>query len=105
VLAQTGARRSPLIASVPTLAELGLDGCEAGVWIAVMAPAGTPPAAIARLEAELARIIRDPALKATLWDRQWIDPSGASAQETAAVIREETARWARAARTLDLSAQ
>ena len=105
VLAQTGPRRSPLIASVPTLAELGYDGCEAGVWIAVMAPAGTPPAAIARLGAELARIIRDPALKESLWDRQWIDPSGASAQETAAVIREETARWAGAARTLDLSAQ
>jgi tripartite-type tricarboxylate transporter receptor subunit TctC len=105
VLAQTGARRSPLIASIPTLAELGYAGCEAGVWIAVMAPAGTPPAAIARLDAELARIIRDPALKASLWDPQWIDPSGASAQETAAIIREETARWARAARTLDLTAQ
>ena len=103
VLAQTGARRSPLIASVPTLAELGFDGCEAGVWIAVMAPAGTPAAAIARLEAELARIIRDPALKASLWDLQWIDPSGASGHEAAAVIREETARWARAARTLNLT--
>jgi tripartite-type tricarboxylate transporter receptor subunit TctC len=99
VLAQTGPRRSPLIASVPTLAELGYDGCEAGVWIAVMAPAGTPAAAIARLNSELVKIIRDPALKASLWDRQWIDPVGASPSETSAVIREENARWSRAARS------
>ena len=104
VLAQTGARRSPLVAGVPTVAEAGYPGYEAGVWMAVMAPAATPPAAIARLHAELSRIIRDPALKASLWDRQWIDPVGATPQETAATIRDETARWARAARTLDLSA-
>jgi tripartite-type tricarboxylate transporter receptor subunit TctC len=68
-----------------------------------MAPAGTPAAAILRLNAELARIIRDPALKASLWDRQWIDPSGASPQETAAVIRDETAHWSHAARALSLA--
>ncbi|HUQ29742.1 MAG TPA: tripartite tricarboxylate transporter substrate binding protein [Usitatibacter sp.] len=99
ILAQTGARRSPLIAAVPTVAESGFAGYEAAVWMAVMAPAGTPPAAIARLHAELARIIRDPATKSALWDRQWIDPVGASPEETAAVIREETVRWTRAARS------
>ena len=104
VLAQTGARRSPVVPNAPTVAELGYAGYEASVWMAVMAPAATPAAAIARLHAELSRIIRDPALKASLWDRQWIDPVGASPQETAAAIRDETARWARAARTLNLSA-
>ena len=99
ILAQTGARRSPLIAAVPTVAELGYPGYAAGVWMAVMVPAGTPPAAIAHLHAELVKIIRDPAMKTSLWDRQWIDPVGASPQETAAVIREETVRWARAARS------
>jgi tripartite-type tricarboxylate transporter receptor subunit TctC len=99
VLAQTGARRSPLIPGVPTVAEQGYPGYEAGVWMAVMAPAGTPAAAIARLHSELVRIIRDPALKASLWDRQWIDPAGASPEETSAVIREENARWTRAARS------
>jgi len=104
VLAQTGARRSPLIPGVPTVAEQGYPGYEAGVWMAVMAPAATPPAAIARLHAELTRIIRDPALKASLWDRQWIDPVGATPQDTAAAIRAETARWARVAPALDLVA-
>jgi tripartite-type tricarboxylate transporter receptor subunit TctC len=105
VLAQTGARRSPLIPEVPTVSELGYPGYEATVWMAVMVHDSTPKAAIARLHAELAKIIRDPATKASLWDRQWIDPVGSSPQETAIVIRDETARWRNAARILGPSPQ
>jgi tripartite-type tricarboxylate transporter receptor subunit TctC len=105
VLAQTGARRSPLIPDVPTVSELGYPGYEAAVWMAVMVHDSTPRAAIARLHAELAKIIRDPATKASLWDRQWIDPVAASPQETAIVIRDETARWRNAARILGPSPQ
>ena len=97
VVAQTGARRSPLIPDVPTVAESGYAGFDSDVWIAIAAPAKTPPAAIARLHAELARIIRDPALKASLWDRQWIDPVGGTPAEAAEVIRREKAKWARIA--------
>ena len=95
VVAQTGARRSPLVPDVPTVAESGYAGFEAEVWVAIVAPARTPPAAIARLHAELARIIRDPALKASLWDRQWIDPVGSTPAEASAAIARETAKWAR----------
>jgi tripartite-type tricarboxylate transporter receptor subunit TctC len=95
VLAQTGARRSALVPDVPTVAELGYRGYEAAVWMAVMAPAATPRAAITRLNSELTRIIHDPAVKVALWDRQWIDPVGSSPSQTAALIRAETARWAR----------
>jgi tripartite-type tricarboxylate transporter receptor subunit TctC len=105
VLAQTGARRSSLVADIPTVAELGYRGYEAPVWMAVMAPAATPRDAVARLHAELARIIRDPAVKAALWDRQWIDPLGATPAETAAIIRAETERWARMSRAANLTAQ
>jgi tripartite-type tricarboxylate transporter receptor subunit TctC len=62
--------------------------------MAVMAPAKTPPEAIRRLNAELVRIIRDPALKASLWDRQWIDPVGSSPEEVTAVLRREGEKWA-----------
>ena len=103
VLAQSGARRSPLVPDVPTVAELGYRDYEAPVWMAVMAPAAAPREAIARLNAELTRIIRDPAMKASLWDRQWIDPVGSTPGETAAVIRAETARWARIGRTLPVA--
>jgi tripartite-type tricarboxylate transporter receptor subunit TctC len=105
VLAQTGARRSPLVPDVPTVAELGFAGYEAPVWMAVMAPAAVSREAIARLNAELTRIIREPARKASLWDRQWIDPIGGTPGETAAVIRAETARWTRIGRALNLPAQ
>ena len=105
VLAQTGARRSPLVPDVPTVAELGYRGYEASVWMAVMAPAGVPREAIARLNAEITRIVHDPAMKASLWDRQWIDPVGSSAAHTADVIRAETARWARIGRSLNLATQ
>jgi tripartite-type tricarboxylate transporter receptor subunit TctC len=105
VLAQTSARRSPLIADVPTVAESGYPGFEADVWMAVMAPAKTPPEAIARLNAELVRIIRDPALKATLWDRQWIDPVGSTPDEVTAVIRRESDKWARTVKAANITVE
>lgn len=95
VLAQTSAKRSPLIAKIATVAESGYPGFEADVWIVIMAPRATPPEALARLNSELVRIVRDPALKAALWDRQWIDPVGSTPAQAAAVISAESAKWAR----------
>jgi len=95
VVAQTSAKRSPLIPDVPTVAESGYPGFEADVWMAVMAPAKTPPEAIARLNAELVKIIRSPQLRDTLWNRQWIDPVGSRPEEVTAVLQREGAKWAR----------
>lgn len=93
VLAQTGATRSAHLPDVPTVAESGFPGFEAGVWMAVVAPARTPPEAIARLNAELVRIIRDPALKASLWDRQGIDAVGSPPGEVTRTMRAEIDKW------------
>jgi tripartite-type tricarboxylate transporter receptor subunit TctC len=98
VLAQTSAKRSPLIPEIPTVAESGYPGFEADVWIAIMAPRATPPEALARLNAEIVKIVRDPALKSSLWDRQWIDPVGSTPAQAAAVIAAESAKWARIVR-------
>lgn len=103
VVAQTSARRSPLVPDIPTVAESGYPGFEADVWMAVMAPARTPPEAIARLHAELARAIRAPGLKAALWDRQWIDALALPPAETMAVIRRESEKWARAVKEAGLT--
>ena len=102
VVAQTSLRRSPLVPEVPTVAESGYPGFEADVWIVIAAPAKTPPAAIARLHDELGRIIRDPALKASLWDAQWIDPVASTPAEAREVIRRETAKWAAVAKAAGL---
>jgi tripartite-type tricarboxylate transporter receptor subunit TctC len=103
VLAQTSAKRSPLIASVPTVAESGYPGFEAEVWMAVMAPAKTPPEALKRLNAELVRVIRSPELKATLWDRQWIDAVGSTPEELSAVLRREKDKWAATVRAAGIT--
>jgi tripartite-type tricarboxylate transporter receptor subunit TctC len=60
-----------------------------------MAPARTPPAVVQRLNAELVKIIRSPAMKESLWDRQWIDPIGSTPEEVTSRIRRESAKWAR----------
>jgi tripartite-type tricarboxylate transporter receptor subunit TctC len=98
ILAQTSARRSPLLPDIPTFAEAGFPGLEADLWMAVMVPAGTPAAAIQRLHAELTRLIRDPAIKASLWDRQWVDPGGGDPADVTALMHREKQQWAR---TLD----
>lgn len=95
VVAQTSAKRSPLIADVPTVAEAGYPGFEADVWMAVMAPAKTPGEVIERLNAELVRVIRSPATKDSLWDRQWIDPIGSAPDEVSKRIRRESEKWSR----------
>jgi tripartite-type tricarboxylate transporter receptor subunit TctC len=63
--------------------------------MAVMAPSATPRDAVARLNAELVKIIRDPQVKQSLWDRQWIDPAGSTPAEVTAILRAEAAKWAR----------
>jgi tripartite-type tricarboxylate transporter receptor subunit TctC len=93
VLAQTGATRSAHLPDVPTVAESGFPGFEAGVWMAVVAPARTPPDALKRLNEELVRIIRDPALKASLWDRQGIDAVGSTPGEVTRTMRAEIDKW------------
>jgi tripartite-type tricarboxylate transporter receptor subunit TctC len=95
VVAQTSARRSPLIANVPTVSESGYPGFEAEVWMAVMAPAKTPVEAIERLNAELVKIIRSPEMKEALWDRQWIDPIGSTPDEVTVRMRSESRKWSR----------
>jgi tripartite-type tricarboxylate transporter receptor subunit TctC len=99
VVAQTGAKRSALVPDVPTVAESGYPGFEADVWMAVMAPAKTPPNAIKRLNSELVKIIRDPQLKEALWNLQWIDPLGSTPEGVTAVIEREARKWAAVAAT------
>jgi tripartite-type tricarboxylate transporter receptor subunit TctC len=103
VVAQAGAKRSPLIPDVPTVAESGYPGFEAPVWMALVVPAKTPPEAVKRLHAELAKIIRAPELKSKFWDRQWIDPVGSTPGEAARIVRAETDKWVRMGRALNLS--
>lgn len=91
-LAVTTAKRSPLLPEVPTVGET-LPGFEIPLWNGIVAPAGTPPAAIARLSAELRAALRGDELKRRLAE-QGSEPLPSTPEEFASYIRAEIPRWA-----------
>jgi tripartite-type tricarboxylate transporter receptor subunit TctC len=64
-LATSGAKRSPVTPDVPTVAEAGVPGYESGIWIGLMAPAGTPRPVLERLNAEVNKIVNSAQVKET----------------------------------------
>jgi tripartite-type tricarboxylate transporter receptor subunit TctC len=93
VLGFGSATRLAQYPDVPTLAESGLPGYEAGSWYGLAAPKGTPPEIIATLNAETRRIFEDPGFRDTVLAPNFIF-SIASAPEVFAVrIRSEWAKW------------
>jgi tripartite-type tricarboxylate transporter receptor subunit TctC len=91
VLAVTGARRSPLLPDVPAISEL-VPGYAASTWFGVFAPAGTPAAIVARVNAEIGKALAAPDLLATL-RAEGAEPVGGSAEQFAQFFREEVSRW------------
>jgi tripartite-type tricarboxylate transporter receptor subunit TctC len=96
-LAVTGARRHAALPNVPTVGEIGLAAAEATSWGAVMAPAGTPNAAIDRLNAVLREALALQAVKDRL-TQVGADAMTSSPAELAAYIRSETEKWGRVVR-------
>ena len=90
-LAVTGRSRSALLPEVPTLAESGLPGYEAGSWYGILAPAGTPGAIVARLNAEINNAIRQPEVRERL-AAEGAEVIGGTPEEFAVHIRSELAR-------------
>jgi len=90
-LAVTGRKRSPLLPEVPTLEESGLRGYEAGSWYGILAPAGTPPQIVAKLNAEIVQALQQPAIRARL-AAEGAEAIGGTPGEFAAHINAELAR-------------
>ncbi|WP_233236607.1 tripartite tricarboxylate transporter substrate binding protein [Bordetella sp. LUAb4] len=91
-LAVTGAKRSPLIPDVPTVAEAGVPGYEASAWHAVLAPRGTPEAIVHTLQEAIAKVLADPALKARLAE-DGIETVGSSPEEFNRALQAEIEKW------------
>lgn len=91
-LAVTGAERSPALPAVPAVAEAALPGFEVVTWQGILAPAGTPRAAVARLAEELAEVL---ALAAVAGDltRQGFTVTAQGPDRFAALVRAEAGRW------------
>lgn len=97
-IAVTSAQRAPALPDVPTIAESGLPGFEATAWFGVVAPAGTPPAVIARINRDLNQWLQTPEAREKLL-AQGALAEGGSAEQFAAYIRAETEKWARVVKT------
>ena len=94
-IAVTTATRSQIAPEIPTIAE-SLVGYEVSSWTGLFAPAGTPQAVVARLNAETVRIARDPAYLEVM-KGMGTDAVSSTPGELAAFVREEIAKWQRVA--------
>src|SRR5262249_3191024 len=92
-IAVTSAQRSPALPDIPTISDSGLPGFEATSWFGILAPAGTPPEIIAKLNAELDKWLQSQAGKELLISQGAL-PAGGTPEQFAAYIREETDQWA-----------
>jgi tripartite-type tricarboxylate transporter receptor subunit TctC len=91
-LAVTTARRAPQLPDVPTMQEAGVSGYDASVWLALLAPAGTPREIVLRLNAEIARLMAAPDTQKALFDAG-VEPSPSTPEEMSAYLGQELERW------------
>ena len=91
-IAVTSAQRSALFPDLPTVAEAGLPGYEATSWNGIVVPAATPAPVVARLNAEINKILQAPDIRAKLADLGY-EPVGGTPEEFAAYIAREEAKW------------
>jgi tripartite-type tricarboxylate transporter receptor subunit TctC len=99
-----GKNRLAALPDVPTFAEAGLPGAEAMNWWGIVAPAGTPPAALERLQKEVAAVVDSAEMK------KRFEVEGAEAlhmgpQEFGALIQAETAKWTRVVKEAGIKAE
>ena len=92
VLAVNSATRSPLLPDVPTVAEPGVPGYEASTWFGVMAPAGTPREIVARLNAEIGKVLGTPEMQ-KFFRAEGASAVGGSPEQFAAFLRAEMGKW------------
>jgi tripartite-type tricarboxylate transporter receptor subunit TctC len=86
-------RRSGEFPDVPTISESGVPGFEAKSWFGLVAPAGTPPEIIKKINEDVTKVISDPAFARQYLAAQGLVPITGSPEEFATFIRAETKRW------------
>jgi len=102
-LAVTTTARSEALPDVPTVAE-SVPGYDASGWHGIVAPPGTPPGVVNKLNAEIAAILADPGLRARIVDMGGV-PLGGSPADFGKFIASETAKWAKVIRAANIKAE
>ena len=93
-LAVTSAKRSPVLPDLPTMAEAGVAGFEAATWNGLLAPASTPKEIVAKLNADIVKVLNMPDTRAKLAANA-LEPIGDTPADFSAHIAHEVARWAK----------
>jgi tripartite-type tricarboxylate transporter receptor subunit TctC len=103
-IAATSHNRSEIFPDVPTFVEQGFADTVADQWAGVLAPAGTPAGIVAKLNAAIAAVMREPEVRARL-AQTGVVPGVNSPEEFAAYLKEEDERWARVIREKGIKAE
>jgi len=93
-LAVTSLRRQAVAQDIPTMAESGFPGFEAGTWFGLLVPAGTPRDIISRLQSDVAKAVHQPDVQKQLAG-QGATTIGSTPEQFAAYIKSESAKWAK----------
>ncbi len=102
-IATSGRVRSDVLPDVPTLAEAGVPGFDATIWLGLMAPKGTPKAVVDKLNEAVSKIVSQPEVK-QLWAKQGAVPIVLSAEAFDKYARDDIAKWARVIQTAGIKA-
>jgi tripartite-type tricarboxylate transporter receptor subunit TctC len=103
-LGTTGKARSKLLPDVPTIAEAGVPGYEATIWLGLMAPAGTPQAIVAKLNAEVNKVLGKAAIQEA-WAKQGAMPIIMSPAEFDKYLRGDIEKWAKVIKSAGIKVQ
>jgi tripartite-type tricarboxylate transporter receptor subunit TctC len=104
-VAMMSSQRVPALPQVPTIGEAGLPSLALGVWYGLMAPAGTPPYVVTRLNQTINSVLLDPSLREALTQRSYAVPSPPNTPDTLQhMIAEETERWTAVLRDRNIQA-
>jgi tripartite-type tricarboxylate transporter receptor subunit TctC len=92
-LGTTGKTRSPILPDVPTIAEAGVAGFNATLWVGFMAPAGTPQPIVDKLNQEITRIASRPDIKEA-WEKTGATPITMTQTDFKVFMDGQVAKWA-----------
>jgi tripartite-type tricarboxylate transporter receptor subunit TctC len=101
LLAQSTKARAPSMPEVPTYEEAGIAGLVIDQWLGVFVPAGTPPEVVARLNAEIGKVLGDPGIRSR-FAQAALEPVGGSADQFAKLVRGDFEKYARLIRELKI---
>lgn len=103
-IATSGSKRTPALPQLPTLNEAGVKGFDYAPWYGFFAPAGTPPAVVARLHTAINKVLSDPEIVKTL-GQQGLEVQALSREQFAGIVTADIAQWGKTIRALGVKVE